>query len=135
MNTKLIVAALLAGVAYFFLGWGTYSATESLLTMPEGLKETIEYSETEFKMPLMVLSCMVWGLLIAYLLMKMGIANWKDGAITSAIVGAIISLAIGSSQAAMYKFGSMNNTMIDMLANGVSTAVAGALAGWWLGRK
>lgn len=136
MNTKLIVAALLAFVGYFFSGWGVYAGfINNQMTFPEGLKEVMMIPEAEFKISYMAISCLIWGILIAYLLSKMGVNNWKDGAIKGATIGALFALTAGLAVAAQFKHGSLNNTMLDALGNGITSAIAGALAGWWLGRS
>ena len=134
--TKFTIAALIAGIIYFFLGWLVYGILlEGVMTLPDGMKEIIEYKPEEMKMGMIVLSCLVWGILLAYLLEKMGISDWKSGAVTCAIVALIISLSMGSGQVAMWKFATMNNVLIDMCANAFCSAIAGAAAAWYLGRK
>ena len=134
--TKLIVAGLIGGVVYFFLGWGVYGmALADVLSLPADIKAVIEYPQEEFKMGMMILSCIAWGMLLSFVLSKIGSSTWQTGAITSAIIAALVSLSVGAGQAAMWRFGSLNNTFIDMLANAFCSGISGAAVAWYLGRQ
>ncbi|MFM2393455.1 MAG: hypothetical protein RLZZ546_1437 [Bacteroidota bacterium] len=136
MNTKLLVAALLAFIAYFFSGWGVYAGfINGQMTYPEGMKDIICIPEAEYKISYMFISCLVWGLLIAYLFQHMNVRDLKNGAMKGATIGILTSIVVGLATAAQFKHGSLHNTLMDALGNGITSALAGAAAGWWLGRK
>lgn len=133
--TKLIIASVIAGILYFFLGWLVYGILlTDVMTMPEGMKEMIERKPEEMNLVLMFLSCWAWGVFMSYVFMKMGVSGWQDGGIQGAVIGVILSFSMGASMVAMYTFSNMNNTYIDMVANGVCSGMIGAVIGMYLGR-
>lgn len=132
--TKLIVATVIAGIIYFFLGWLVYGILlADAMPLADGMKELIQRKPEEMDMGMMVLSCLAWGLFLAYCLMKMGISTWQSGGMQSAVIAAILSLSMGAGLVAMYTFTNMQNTLIDMVANAVCSGVSGAAAAWYLG--
>lgn len=136
MNTKPIIATLLAFLGYFFSGWAIYAGfLNNLMTYPAGLKETIMLPEADFKISYMTISCLIWAVLLVYAFSKMGVRDWKNGAITGATIGVLTAISVGLSVASQFHYGSLNNTLLDSLGNGLTSAIAGALAGWWLGRN
>jgi hypothetical protein len=136
MSTKVIVAAVLAFLAYFFSGWGVYEGLiNKMMVYPEGMKDTILYSPDEFKISFMALSCLIWAVMIAWLLDKLNVSTWQTGAKYGALIGGFVALTVGFAYAAQYKFGSLNNTLFDAIGSIVTSGIAGAAAGWWLGRK
>jgi hypothetical protein len=133
--TKLIIGTVIAGIIYFFLGWLVYGILlADAMPLAEGMKELIERKPEEMDMGMMILSCLAWGLLLTYCLMKMGISNWQGGGMQSAILAAIISLSVGAGMVAMYTYTNMQNTLIDVVANAVCSGISGAAAAWYLGR-
>jgi membrane protein YqaA with SNARE-associated domain len=134
--SKLTIGALIGGIVYFLLGWLIYGILlKDAFAWPEGMRELVERKEEDMNMMAMIVSCLAFGLLLSYLLSKMGITNIQNGALTSAIIAALVSLTVGAGMTAMMKFGSFQNTFIDMGANAVCAAIAGAAITWWLGRK
>jgi hypothetical protein len=135
MNTKSIVAILLAFLGYFFSGWGVYAGfINQQMMYPDGLKETIMLPEAEFKIGFMAISCLIWALLLVYVFVKCGVNDWKSGAMTGATLGVLTALSVGLATAAQFHHGSLHNTLMDTLGNGITSAIAGALAGWWMSR-
>ncbi|MBK8699187.1 MAG: DUF1761 family protein [Saprospiraceae bacterium] len=133
--TKLAITGVIIGIVYFFLGWLVYGILlKDAMTMPEGMRELIEYKPEEMSMGLMLLSCLVWGVFLAFFYMKAGISDWKGAAINGAIIAALMSLSMGAGMAAMYKFASMDNAFTDIVANAFCSALSGAAGGWYLGR-
>lgn len=133
--TKLIIGTVIAGIIYFFLGWLVYGILlADAMPLAEGMKELIERKPEEMDMGMMILSCLAWGLLLTYCLMKMGISNWQGGGMQSAILAAIISLSVGAGMVAMYTYTNMQNTLIDVVANAVCSGISGAAAAWYLGQ-
>ncbi len=133
--TKLIIASVIAGILYFFLGWLVYGILlKDAMTMPEGMKEIVERKPEDMNMTLMLISCLAWGVFISYIYIKMGTSGWMDGAIQGVVISVLLSLSIGANMTAMFTFTNMNNTYIDMLASGVCGGLAGAVIGMYLGR-
>ena len=128
--SKLIVAGLLSGVAYFLLGWLVYGILlNDAMALPEAY-QSILYPEEEFKIGFMALSCLIWGFLLSYILI-----NWKEGMnfgkglLVSAVIGILIALSLGFSLSAMYKFSQIQNVLLDTLGTAVCSGIAGGVAG------
>ena len=118
--SKFLVAGLFASIAYFLLGWLVYGLLlMDVMALPEEF-QSILYPEEEFKMSYMALSCLIWGFMLAYILI-----NWRDGMnfgkglMVGAIVGIFIALSLGFSLAAMYKFALVQNALIDAIGTAV----------------
>jgi hypothetical protein len=93
------------------------------------------YPEAEFKISFMSLSCLIWAIMIAWLMDKVGATTWLSGAKYGAIIGGLVALSVGLGYASQFKFGSLHNTLLDMVGTMITSGIAGAVAGWWLGRK
>lgn len=132
---KLSIATLLGGITYFLLGWLVYGLfVNDLMALPQEFA-SVMYSEAEMKIGLMAASCLVWGFLITYILQKWaGISTFSSGFIAGATIGALVSLTVGLSMASMYKFGNIQNILIDTVANGIISGITGGVIGWWLSR-
>lgn len=134
--TKLALGTVVGGILYFFLGWLVWGILlKDSMPMPEGMSELISYKPEEMKMELMMASCLFWALFMTWVLMKIGSTTFQSGATNGAIAGLLVGLTYGLSLAAMYKFWSVNNTLIDGVANLVVNALLGGIIGWILGRK
>jgi hypothetical protein len=136
MTTKAIFAGLIAAVAAFLLGfliWGFL------------LKDTMEsYSnmacmraEEDLNLILISASQIVWGLLYAWILSKMGsITSFASGAGAGAILGGAFALGIDLMlHATTTLMTSATGIFIDIVANMVVGAVMGGIIGLVLGRK
>ena len=134
--TKLALGTVVGGILYFFLGWLIWGILlKDAMTMPEGMRELIEYKPEEMKMELMAASCLIWALFMTWILLKLGNTTFQSGATNGAIIGLLLGLTYGLSFASMYKFGSLNNTLIDSVANLVANGIMGGIIAWILGRK
>ena len=138
MDTKkFLLAGLIGGVAYFFLGWLIYGILlRDLMVLPEDFKSIIEYPEEEFRISYMIMSCLAFSYFITFIFMKWaGIKTFKTGAKAGAIIGLFVSFSIGTSMVSMYKFALMANTLWDMLGSAITVGITGGIIGWYLGRK
>ncbi|MBK9566810.1 MAG: hypothetical protein KAX53_04455 [Saprospiraceae bacterium] len=136
MNTKTLLAACFAFLGYFFSGWAVYAGfINHQMIYQDRLKDVILRPEAEFKISYMVVSCLVWAILIVFLFVKMNVKDWQKGALTGAIFGTLASISVGLAVASQFNHGSVHNTMWDAVGSGITSSIAGALAGWWLGRK
>ncbi|KAA3637549.1 MAG: hypothetical protein DWQ02_06590 [Bacteroidetes bacterium] len=133
--TKLFVGTLIGGVVYFLLGWLVYGILlMDVMSIPEEFN-SILYSEEEFNMVFMAVSCLVWGLLLTYVLLSWGgIKSFGAGLLPAAIIGALVALSLGFSMASMYKFSEVPNVLIDSVATAVISGITGGVIGWYLGR-
>ncbi|NNF36969.1 MAG: hypothetical protein HKN68_22895 [Saprospiraceae bacterium] len=137
MDTKkFLLAGLIGGVVYFFLGWIVYGfILGDLMVLPEGFTN-IEYPEEEFRISYMIMSCLATGFFLSYIFLKWaGISTFKSGAKAGAIIGLFISFMVGTSMVSMFKFALMANTLWDMLGSAITLGIAGGVIGWFIGRK
>lgn len=125
---KLSIGALIGGIVYFLLGWLVYGILLLDVLPPSGDPDSMN-------MVLMALSCLFWGLLLAWLIQKNGISTWQTGATFGAIVGALTSLTVGFGMAATSPTSTVNSAVIDALANAFCSGLTGAAIGWYFGRK
>lgn len=130
--SKLAIAALIGGLVYFLVGWLVYGILlKDAMPLPEGISRP----DDQMNMGYMVLSCIAFAALLAYVASRIGISTLQSGAILGAVMGALVSLSVGFGQAAMYTFGTAQNALIDTVANAVVSGIAGATIGWYLGRN
>ena len=138
MDTKkILIGGIIGSVVYFFLGWLVYGILlKETLAIPEEMSAVIEYSADEWKMSFMIISCLAQGWFLAFIFNRWaGISTFIGGAKGGVIIGAFISVIVGTSMLSMYKFGSVPNLVIDVVANAICMGLTGGVIGWYLGRK
>lgn len=136
MNTKMIVAGLLGGIAFFFLGWLVWGILLMDMMAQHSNAACMKPAE-EMNMAYMVVANLLWGWTYAYIF-----SNWPSARTfsTGLIGGAIISVALGVAMD-LYSLSmtTMMTSTTPMLLNLVANAVVGGIVGgvvcWWLGRK
>jgi hypothetical protein len=135
MDTKTLIGGLIAGVAFFLLGWLIYGMLLMDIMAPYGNPACMR-PEAEMSMVMMILSNLVWGWVFALILSKWPVSNFSNGASAGAILGGALALAIDLG---MYAYSTMYNSMtgiaIDVVANVVMCAIVGGIIGWWFGRN
>lgn len=136
MNTnKTVIGGIIGGIAYFILGyliWGMLLKNFMDQHMTDDAKAVMR-NEDDMIMWAMVISCLLWGLLLSYILGKAGAKSASAGA----SIGAIVSLLFGASlQFSFYSMMNMSDTtwmIVDILATTVAGAIIGAVIGWYFG--
>lgn len=136
MNVKVVVAAVIGGLASFLLGWLIWG-TLLMDTMSQYQNASCMKPESEMNMGLLIAANLLWGFLYAYIFNNWrGELNFKSGLLPGAIISVLIGLAFD-----LYTitFTTMSNSYTPVGINLVANAVVGALIGgvvtWWLGRK
>ncbi len=136
MNTKVLIAAVIGGLASFFLGWLIWGML-LMDTMTQYQNASCMKPESEMNMGLLVVANLIWGFLYAYIF-----NNWKGELSFKAglVPGALISVLIGLSfDLYTICFTTMSNSYTPIGINLVANAVVGALVAgvvtWWLSRK
>ena len=138
MDTKKVtIGGILGGIVYFFLGWLIYGILlRGTLALPAEISAVIEYPPEEMKISFMIISCLALGLFLAVIFNRWaGISTFTGGMKGGAFIGLSISLIVGTSMLSMYRFGSVPNLIIDMVANAICMGIAGGVVGWFLGRE
>ena len=135
MNTKVLLAALAGGVAFFLLGWLVFGI---LLDPYFRTLLTLEGAAVMKATPVMwalVAANLVSGLLLALIYSRWAnISTFKTGAIAGAVICLLISLSYDLFFFAFMNMSTgMTTLLIDPIANGVVGALAGGVVGWVLG--
>lgn len=136
MNTKMLVAGLIGGVAFFLLGWLLYGIL-LMDTMSSYSNAACMRAEGDYNMPLLILGNLVWGFFVAYVFSHWAsISTFATGAQRGALLGFMLSLAMNCMWYAMSTcMTSFTGSIIDIVVSTVMWAIVGGIVGWWLGRK
>ena len=136
MNTnKLLVGALLGGVAYFLLGWVLYGMlfAETMASMMPGMA-TVQRAEADVNMVAMVVGNLVAGLLLAYIFEKWAaVRTFMGGLVAGATVGFLVAFGYDSVLHGVTTMATWSGVILDSVIYAVMSGVAGGLIGWWLG--
>jgi hypothetical protein len=133
--TKILIAALIGGVVYFFCGWGIHGIVlrEATALAPD-IRAVVEIPETEFKMSYMVISCLLMGLLMALILHWAAARSFISGLKVAAPLGVLITFAGQLALSSMYRFLDFQQIAIAAVGEGLCWAIAGGVVAWYLGR-
>ncbi len=137
MNTKSIIAGVLAGVALFLLGWLFYGIllADTMAGFAGTAKDAMRAPE-EVSMPFLALGNLCVGFLLAYIFSNWAnISTFMGGVKAGAIIGL---LGYGGFDFMLYGTTNMmviQGLFLDIAVSTVMWAIAGGIAGWWLGRK
>jgi hypothetical protein len=135
MNTKVLLAALAAGVFYFFGGWVIYGMLlMDFMTANTTFYEGLMKSEEEMNFAALIVSNLVWGLLIALIVFRTGGKSFKDGAITGLWFGFLLNLSFYAMYAAFMNLYSDTYMAVDMVVGTLFVAIGGGIAGLIIGR-
>lgn len=135
MNTRTLVAALVAAVVGFLLGWVLFGMAlagfyEANMNHYDGFMKP----EGEMNLALMFLSNLCVGLVLAYCCNRMGAKNLVSGALASAIIGFLFYLSVDLGFMSMTNmFANSTMVVVDVLANTVWATCMGAAVGAVLG--
>ena len=137
MNTKTIVAGILAGVAYFFLGWIMYATLlESTFASMQGSATGVMRAEADMVWWALILGSLGMGFTLAYVFGNWaGISSAAGGIKAGATMGFLISLGFDMVGYATSNIMQLNGAILDIVVYTINSAIAGAIAGWWLGRS
>lgn len=131
MNTnKILLGGILGGITFFILGWliygialADYMAAHSNTSVNRPMEEMIWWA--------MILSNLISGFLMAFILSWSGTSNFVGGLKIGAIVGLLFGLSIDLSFYAMTTmFSDMNSLFIDIVVYSVMTALASGVIAW-----
>jgi hypothetical protein len=137
MNTKSIIAGVLAGVALFFLGWVLYGIllADTMAGFAGSAKDSMR-NPAEVSMLFLAIGNLCGGFLIAFVLGYWAkVSTFLGGAKAGAIIG---FLAYASFDFMMYATSNMmvlEGIFIDIAVSTFMYSIAGGIAGWWIGRE
>lgn len=136
MNTRMLLAALVGGVAAFFLGWLIFGIVtagymEKHVLQAPGLMKT----EAEMNLGLMALSNLAVALAFAWIFERMGVVTAMGGAMTGAVIGFLFYLSVDLSFLAMTNMlDGPVAALVDTLSYTVWSSCVGGVVGYMLGR-
>ncbi len=133
MNSKIIVATIAGGVAYFLLGWLIYG----ILLMDFYTANTIQYAGLWKEMPnllLMFLSNLLGAFLLAFIFHRWaGISTFSGGLTGGLILGLILALMWDLYFLSSMNLYSVTLVVVDVIVSTIFTGIIGGLIGWILG--
>ncbi|MBI1225659.1 MAG: DUF1761 family protein [Bacteroidetes bacterium] len=139
MNTnKLLVGALLGGVAYFFIGWVLYGIIfkSTMESMMAASAASVTRSNADMDFVALIIGNLVAGFLLAYIFERWaGIRTFKGGLIGGATVGFLIALSYDSVMLATTTLLTWGGVILDSVIYAVMGGLVGGVIGWWLGYK
>lgn len=137
MNTKVLLAALAGGVAFFLLGWLVFGILldpyyKSMMT-EQGV--AAQRGQSDMILWAVALSNLVYGFLLALIYHRWAsISTFQSGAIAGAIISFLITLSFDLGMYAMFTLWTGGaGLIVDPLANAVVGGIAGGVVGWALG--
>lgn len=131
---KIVIGTLVAGVAFFFLGWLIYGIALAEM-MHENCNSCMARPMEEMIWWALIASNFVWGLLLTLILNWSGSVTVGAGAKTAAIVGLLAGLGFDLNMYSMTTmFSGFTMIAIDCLAYLVMFAITGALTALVLGK-
>jgi len=135
MNTRILLAALAGGIAYFFIGWLVWGVL--LMDTMRSLSNPVAGCERE--MPIMwalAASNLIAGLLFAVIFDRWAsISTFKGGFMGGILLGGLLALSWDLSIFAFMTSWTLPTVAIDIAANIIVGGIVGGIVGWVLGYK
>lgn len=137
MNTKTLIAGLLGGIAYFFLGWLLYGMLlASTFENLKGSAQGVSRSDEEMIIWSLAIGNLAMGLAMAYILNHWAkVSTVQTAAINAATVGLMLCLGMDLMWYATTNIMTLGGVLLDVVVFTAMSAIAGAVIGWWLGRS
>ena len=136
MNTnKLLIGALLGGVAYFLLGWLLYGMLfmDTMASMMPNMA-SIQRTEADMDWVPMIIGNLVAGFLLAYIFEKWAsIRSFMGGLVAGATLGFLIAFGYDSIMHGVTNLMTWGGVILDSVIYAVMSGLAGGVIGWWLG--
>jgi uncharacterized membrane protein len=135
MNTKnFLIGGIVGGVVFFLLGYLFYGVllTDFFREHP-GTATNVDRPMDQFQWWALILGNLFFGLLLAYVFTKSGVATLTSGLITGAILGFLVSASIDLSIYATTNIASKQMVAADVATTTVIAAITGAVIGAVIG--
>jgi len=133
MNSKVLIGGILAGLAFFLMGFLIYGF---ILKDTMGNYFTCQRTMEEMNLLFIILANLFGGWFLAYIYSKANITTASAGAMTGAIVGLLLSLSFDFSiYATTTMITDMTGIALDVVISVIMWAIAGSVTGWWMGRR
>jgi hypothetical protein len=134
MNNRVLVAGLIGGIAFFFLGFLMYGFLVRDL-LDANTMAGLNRGEDDMQFAYLILGNLAFGFLLAYLLNKANARTASTGAQIGLAIGLLTSLGVNLVMYATTNYwSSLSGVLYDVLTITVMNVIVGALIGWWYGR-
>lgn len=134
MNNRVLVAGLIGGIAFFFLGYLMYAL---LLAEPlaANTMSGAGRPDDDIQFVYLVIGNLAFGFLFAYILDKPNVRTAGSGGTMGLIIGLLTGIGVDMAMyGTTYYYTSLTGVLYDVIAITVMSAIVGALLGWWYGR-
>jgi len=129
MNKKFLLAGLGAGIVAFFLGWLIWG----ILLMKFSEANTTVYPglvKEDMNLFVILLSNLVWGFTLTWIYANFSEKKTiKGGALTGLIAGLLLASMLNLAYMAFWNLYTPAFMFVDVIANGVYSAILGAIIG------
>ncbi len=133
MNTKTLIAGIVAGIVAFFAGFLIYG-----LAMADYFASAMPSYPGLLKDPgdiwAIGVGSLIWGILIAWLLNSAGVITASRGAGYAALAFFLYTVGSGFISFGQMNMYSIQDIFVDAVCCALMMAAGGAAAGWMLGR-
>lgn len=134
MNTRTLISGIVAGVVIFLVGYVIYG-----IAMADYFASTMPSYPGLIKEPMEIWSIgvgnLIWGILLAWSLNAAGIASASKGAVYGAVAFFLFAVGTGFVVFGQMNMNTIQSIFVDGLCSAVMMGIAGAAAGWILGRN
>lgn len=128
MNTKkVLISGIVGGVVYFFLGWLIYGIL-LMDFMTSNSNAGVMKSEDQMVWWALIISNLIFGILMAYVLIGVGnITSTGKGVTTAAITSFLIASGYDLGMYATSNVSTLKGLTVDILAMTIMSAIVGAV--------
>lgn len=138
-NNKFWLAGIIGTVVYFLLGWLIYGLLlmkymEAHSGLTAELHAQVFKPDTQMNWAAIIISNLLWGYLVALVLMWGNFNSLGGGAKAGFIIGLLICASIDLSYFSMSNLFTTESMIADIVAGAVMTAIGGAVIGMILGK-
>ena len=128
---RIVLAGLIAGTVAFMFGFLTYGfVLEDFFMANAGSAEGVERGDDMLMLPL-IIGHLAWGLLLAYIIGKLGRINtFRDGAAVGAVLGFLGTAAVDLISFGTTNLTTLEGTLVNILILTIISATIGGIVGW-----
>ncbi|HQW84306.1 MAG TPA: hypothetical protein PK987_07600 [Ferruginibacter sp.] len=131
---KLFLGGIAGGVAFFLLGWLIYGILlANFMSNHTGTAGNLMRADGEILFLYLIIGTLAQGFFLAYIFLKANINKMPAGFITGAIVGLLLTISFDCIAYATSTMISKTAMAVDVVAETVLFAIAGAIVAMVLG--
>jgi hypothetical protein len=135
MNTnKFLIGGIIAGIAYFLLGWLVWGMLlMSFMEQNMGSATGVMKAEDAMDWKFLIIGNLLSGFALSYILNKAGAKGMAAGATIGAVASLFISAGFDFTMLGTTNITTLNGALVDIAASTVVGAVVGGIVGAYLG--